>query len=87
MTNILQGPYYMYLEKLILCDSSEMDKSLGHFDFRLRISHWNPMRPSDEQIMNGYVDLVNSTIDDEKWVRVALGLSSFVGVTSCVFGD
>lgn len=71
MVALAQGPFVVYMEKLHNCADVEMDKSRGHYDMQVRASHWNPMRPTDAQILNGYVDLVNLTIDDQKWVRLA----------------
>lgn len=58
----------MYLEKVVICPDSDMDKSWGYADGYVRISHWNPHRPRDLQIVNGNATLVNASVSDDKWV-------------------
>lgn len=66
----LQGPWIAYVDKITNCDEKEMNKAIGgHAEINVRVSHWNPLRPLELQTLNGYLRLVNSTIDDDHWVR------------------
>lgn len=59
----------MALEKVTMCDPKEIIMERMHFVINVRLTHWNPMRPSELQIVNGSYEIRQYPITDESRVR------------------
>ncbi|XP_052121739.1 uncharacterized protein LOC113215340 isoform X1 [Frankliniella occidentalis] len=71
--NTLVGPYIGYVERFSNCEPP--DRQLA-WRWQLRVSHFNPHRPKELQLLTGNVTGTKEPFDNNVWMKITMDVRS-----------